>query len=226
MDEIKLFGTWSSPFSCRVEWALKLKGINYEYIEENIYNKSALLLQYNPVHKLIPVLVHRGKPICESMVIVEYLDETWPDHPLLPTDPYERATARFWVDFIGTDKIPIWKVFCTSGEEQEKAVKECSKMLTILEEEALGKENKKFFGGEKIGIVDIACGVCSLWLELIEEVAGIQILQPHNFPNLHQWTINFMEEPSIKEKLPDREKLLNLFKNLRPKMLEASISSG
>ena len=104
MAELKLFRTWSSPFALRVVWALDLKGIQFDTIFEDLSNKSSLLLQYNPIYKKVPVLVHNGKPLAESLVILEYIDETWKQTPLLPEDPSERAAARFWVKF-GEDKV-------------------------------------------------------------------------------------------------------------------------
>ena len=65
--EVVLFGTWACNYCTRVELALKLKGIPYEYMEEDLKNKSELFPSHNPVHKKVPLLVHNGKSIAESL---------------------------------------------------------------------------------------------------------------------------------------------------------------
>ncbi|KAF8111417.1 hypothetical protein N665_0076s0388 [Sinapis alba] len=67
-SKVILHGMWASTYSKRVEIALKLKGISYEYVEEDLKNKIDSLIQLNPVHKKIPLLVHDGKPVAESQV--------------------------------------------------------------------------------------------------------------------------------------------------------------
>ncbi|KAK2986363.1 hypothetical protein RJ640_026627 [Escallonia rubra] len=206
MEEVKLLGFWPSPFSCRVKWALKLKGVDYEYIEEDLSNKSDSLLQYNPVYKKIPVLVHGGKPISESVVILEYIEEVWPQHPLLPSDPYEKARAS---------------VSTSTGEEQVKHLKEAKKLLKIIEEQGLGK--RKFFNGDSIGLTDIVFGWIAVWLDILTEVAGVKLLEPGSFPTLQAWIDTFKEHPVIKENIPDRDRLfaflLAFNKGVREKLI-------
>ena len=45
------------------------------------------------------MLVYRGKPVAETSVILEYIEEIWPQNPLLPNDPFEKALAQFWTNF-------------------------------------------------------------------------------------------------------------------------------
>ena len=101
-DEVIVLDHEHSPPANRVRIALKEKGVAFVSKQEDLPNKkSSLLLEMNPVHKQIPVLIHNGKPICESLIIVEYIDEVWNDKsPLLPTDPHDRAHSKFWADYI------------------------------------------------------------------------------------------------------------------------------
>ncbi|THU48074.1 hypothetical protein C4D60_Mb09t22400 [Musa balbisiana] len=175
MKAVVLLDFWASPFGQRCRIALAEKGVEYEYREENILgNKSPLLLQSNPVHKKIPVLIHDGKPVCESLIIVQYIDEAWPDRAqLLPADPYSRAQARFWADFVDMKfneyGSRLWKL---KGEAQAAAKEEFIEILKLLEGE-LG--DKKYFGGDAFGFVDVALAPFVSWFYSYETCAGFSI---------------------------------------------------
>ncbi|XP_057499807.1 glutathione transferase GST 23-like [Actinidia eriantha] len=216
-EEVKVFRTWSSRFALRVIWALQLKGVEYETLFEDITNKSPLLLHYNPTYKKVPVLVHNGKPISESLVILEYIEETWKDNPLLPADPYDRATARFWAKF-GDDKLitSVLGVLVTQGKEQEEGVLVVIENLKHIEKQLKGK---KFFGGDTIGFLDLALGWTANLVCVYEEVTGIKFLDAETFPQLSAWIENFSDVPVIKENWPPRDKLVLKFQAFREKCL-------
>ncbi|KAK9911476.1 hypothetical protein M0R45_035384 [Rubus argutus] len=217
MAEVKLFRSWSSSFALRIVWALKLKGVPYDTIFEDLSSKSSLLLQYNPIHKKVPVLVHNGKSIVESLVILEYIEETWKQNPLLPEDPHDRATARFWAQF-GDDKVfpPVLDVLRNEGKEQEEGIVKAKESLKYLEEELKGK---KFFGGEKIGFADIALGWLAHHENVFEEVTGITLIAEDEFPLLSEWRKTFPDAPVIKENWPPRDKLVTKFQAIREQAL-------
>jgi glutathione S-transferase len=89
-------------------------------VEEDLRNKSSQLLEHNPVHKKVPVLVYNGRPVAESDVIIQFIDDAWSHRGgrILPEDPYDRAMARFWARFVPdkvSDLLLIYPLFRMSS---------------------------------------------------------------------------------------------------------------
>ncbi|KAL6609905.1 hypothetical protein ACP70R_039874 [Stipagrostis hirtigluma subsp. patula] len=195
---LKLVGQWASPFVTRVKLALHIKGLRYEYLEEDLGNKSDLLLSCNPVHKKVPVLLHNGKPICESQIIVQYIDEVFAGTgpSLLPADPYERAVARFWAAYIDDKLEPPWdRLFRAKTDEvRAAATKQLFEEVEALEggfkECSKGKD---FFGGDSIGYVDVALGCLVSWVKATSVLAGAELFDAAKMPLLAAWMERFGE---------------------------------
>ncbi|PON67462.1 S-crystallin [Parasponia andersonii] len=222
-SEVKLIGAWPSPFVLRARVALNLKHIQYEFLEETIGTKSELLLKSNPVHKKIPVLIHAGKPICESLIIVQYIDEVWTSSgpSILSSDPYDRAIHRFWAAYVDDKWFPAMKgiAMAPTAEGKKAAVEETLSAAVLLEEAfvALGK-GKPFFGGDHIGFVDIAFGSQLGWIKVTELTSGLKLIDPEKTPNLAQWADRFRQDPAVSGVIPDTQKLAEYAKSLFAKL--------
>lgn len=89
---MRLYTRWQNSAGERVRIALNLKGIAYDYVPVGSLSREAYL-SVNP-QGLMPALDVDGKVIAQSAAILAFLDETFPDPPLLPADPLLRAEAR------------------------------------------------------------------------------------------------------------------------------------
>lgn len=201
---LKVLGVWMSPFVLRAHIVLNLKGLGYD--KEDLGNKSALLLGSNPVNKSVPVLLHAGRPVNESQVILQYIDEVWAGAgpAVLPSDPYERAVARFWAAYVDDKVGSAWRGMlfqCKNEEERAQAVARADEALQTLEG-ALGK-GKPFFGGDGIGFVDAVLGGYLGWFRAIDKIIGRRLIDPATTPLLAAWEERFRAADAVKGVLPD-----------------------
>jgi maleylacetoacetate isomerase len=99
----------SSSYRCRI--ALNLKGVEAEYrpvhlVKDGGQQKTPAYAALNP-QKLVPTFEVDGQVLTQSPAILEWLEETYPEPPLLPADPVERAQVRAFCAVIGCDIHPL-----------------------------------------------------------------------------------------------------------------------
>jgi maleylacetoacetate isomerase len=108
--QIKMFGFWRSAASFRVRCALNLKGLPYveEMIDIDVGEQYAPgYKQANPQSAVPTVIVDNGPPLTQSLAILEYLDETFPQPALLPADALGRARVRSLALLFAADHHPL-----------------------------------------------------------------------------------------------------------------------
>jgi len=166
---IKMFSFWRSLATYRVRIALNLKGIKPdEEVDINLmkgHQRDASYRAVNPMMAL-PALVDGDGPILfESLAIIEYLDETRPDPPLLPKDARGRARARGLAQIVACDSHPLIVPRVREYLEDDLKIDEPARMawcrhwhsraLTALEAHLNSPQTGRYCHGDAVTIADI-----------------------------------------------------------------------
>ncbi|UKZ53942.1 hypothetical protein TrVGV298_007745 [Trichoderma virens] len=150
-----LWAGWFCPFTQRSWVVLEELGIPYQYKEVNPYLKEASFLEISP-KGLTPGLQVDGKPLHDSIIINEFLNEEYGSSKLLPEDPYQRTIARLWIDYINKEVVPAFfrllQAQPNEPEKQSSALIEFKNLLSTISKKAKGL----YFFGDQFSLVDAA----------------------------------------------------------------------
>jgi maleylacetoacetate isomerase len=106
---MKLYGFFRSSAAFRVRIALNLKGLSYDSAPIHLRRGEQARPEFRGVNPqgLVPALEIDGHTLIQSLAIIEYLNETHPEPPLLPSAPADRARVRALADIVACDIHPI-----------------------------------------------------------------------------------------------------------------------
>ncbi len=122
MSDVMLYSAKSCPFAQRTRLLLLEKGIAFQLTEIDLKNIPEWFQDISPYGK-VPVVKRGDDLIWESAIINEYLEEVYPQPDLLPTEPGQRAYARFWIDFANTKFVPFfYKLLLQQEPEKQQAL--------------------------------------------------------------------------------------------------------
>jgi len=163
---MRLYSYYRSSAAYRVRIALNLKGIDYEQIAVNLLKEEEMSAAYTAVNpqNMVPVLEHDGQLFFQSMAILEYLEEVFPESALLPEDAVTRARVRALANIIACDIHPlnnlrVLKYLANSFEADAKQKNLwyrhwIEQGFAAMEAQLKGRSNGLFCDGEKAGMAD------------------------------------------------------------------------
>jgi glutathione S-transferase len=180
---ITLYDAARCPYCARVRIVLAEKSLEFEVVEIDLTDRPAWLYEKNPAGR-VPVVEEDGRPLPESAVIMEFLEERYPEPPLLPPDPADRAAVRLLVfrDHELTDPYYSFR----RGEEgaREELDAALGRFDAVLAE-------RPFLGGAEYGLADIAYVP---WLLRARDMLGVEL---DGFPSLAGWLVRLEQRPAI-----------------------------
>jgi glutathione S-transferase len=157
MSKIEIYSSALCPFAQRIRIVLAEKGLESSEIEIDPRHRPPAFLAMSPLGK-IPLLVHGDVRVWESSVIGEYLDESFPDPPLHPRAPAQRALARAWINFADARIYePTHRLLlCADPEEQQRMSAQLADELRTIELQALAVHGGPYWLGEQFTLADVA----------------------------------------------------------------------
>ncbi|QKV19191.1 maleylacetoacetate isomerase [Oricola thermophila] len=167
---IRFYGYFRSSSSYRCRIAFNLKGIDYDFVPVHLLKdggeqKKPEYRERNP-QMLVPTLEAGDMVVGQSMAILEWLEEKYPEPAFLPDDPDDRARVRAFADIIACDIHPLQNLRVLSylrenyGEDQEGVERWCQRWIgdgLAACEQLLARREKQttFCFGETPGLADI-----------------------------------------------------------------------
>jgi glutathione S-transferase len=165
---MKLIGSLSSPYVRKVRIVMAEKKLDYQFVEENVWENDAILAS-NPLGKVPCLVMEGGEAVFDSRVIVEYLDARSPLARLIPEPNRERTEVRTWealadgmVDALILARLEAtWAGRTAEQRSQAWIDRQMKKVSASLEAVATGLAAKPWCNGIHMTLADVAVG-CAL----------------------------------------------------------------
>src|SRR5919198_3349149 len=171
------------PYAARVRIALAEKRLDYDAVEIDLDDRPAWLYEKNPLGK-VPVYEEEGGLVLpESWVIMEYLEERYPQPGLWPADPAERALGRLWLDRFD-DRLGDAYYALRRGEGPEQLDAKLAELDRTL-------EAQQYLSGREFGLADIGYVP---WILRAREMLDVDL---ERFTSLSDWLEGLAARPAI-----------------------------
>jgi glutathione S-transferase len=182
---LTLYDAARCPYCARVRIVLAEKGIPYDPIEIDLDDRPASMRELNPPAGRVPVLEEDAFVLPESPVIMEYLEERFPESPLLPADPGARAAVRLAIERFSELGDPYYDLYF---ERPSGSVERVEAALGVLDRRL---EATPYLAGGTYSLADIAYVP---WIIRVEHRLRIDVAP---YASLSAWLERLFQRPAV-----------------------------
>ncbi|CAO3634581.1 unnamed protein product [Mucor hiemalis] len=216
-DKITLYNATICPFAQRAVIALKETGVDYETVDIDLLNKPEWYKDVNPETK-VPALSVEGQNIAESLVIIEYINDRFPEANLLPKEAIKRANVRFAIEYFGTKVAGSFHkyAFNDKNEGALETYKADVNAALVRFAELLTQQSSTgpYFLGEQFSLADVAIGPFVVRMLGLNKLAlkNYEFEAVKNNSRLASFLEGVSSRPSIQESYIGDENYINYLK--------------
>lgn len=211
MSELKFYSNDVCPFAYRVRLALAEKAIIHESHTIDLLNIPNWYYEISPTGN-VPLLKLGDDIVWESTVINEYLEDVYPDIPLLPKPPVERAYARIWIDYCNTTFQPNYcgLVFELDESKHEDIRNKLYDSLKTINEALAKNTPGPYWLGKQLSLVDLSYYPFFEHAPVLSYYRHFDIPAEHKY--IHRWLLAMRNRPSVKDNQRDDAFYIKVYK--------------
>ncbi|ORZ19883.1 thioredoxin-like protein [Absidia repens] len=200
-NKLTLYNAKLCPYAQRAVIALKEVGVAYEEVTVDLLNKPEwYAAKVNPEGK-VPALDVDGTILAESLVIIELINDLYPEKKLLPSDPIQKAQIRFFIEYFNKLWTNLFK-HITGQLSLEDYIKEAEPVWIRVNELLLEQsQTGPYFLGDQFSLADVALApfIARIRAVTSRSEAGFEFKAVKENPRLAQFLQGVLDRPSFKE---------------------------
>ncbi|BFZ11245.1 hypothetical protein BsWGS_14284 [Bradybaena similaris] len=209
---LRLYSMRMCPYAQRARLMLAAKNIKYDLVNIDLNKKPDWFFDLNPYGE-VPVLLHNGGCVYESLITAEYIEEAFPQPKFYSDDPLVRAQEKIYFNHWTKKGIPAFYSLLKAGHPDPEQTKRLEEHVGIMDA-FLNKLNKPYFHGDQVGFSDYMIWPWFERLPVLKDITEFNV-SAEKYPHLRAWVDRMWKDPVVLKCMIDPQLMIDHYQFYR-----------
>jgi len=216
-ESLRIYNMKYCPYAERALLSLVHKNVKFDIVNIHLKDKPDWYIKMSrPSGAKVPLLQRAdGQTLGESLVTMQYIDETYPGPELLTKDPWQKAQNRVTIEDFSAVISALYKFYnpILTDKEKGEILEKVKPGYATLEKDLISR-GSKFFNGGQPGFVDFAIWPWFERLPVFKDVASVELINKENHPTLICWIESMKAHPTVQKVMVPEPEMLEFMRGI------------